>query len=159
MLIDARTDDRAAEIGCGAPATMQMAQEVSKADCAVFDGGASQAAATLLQVRVDLVNAQARKALLVCAWSKGAQEPQRMRRAFGPRLRMQPTQISKPRVVVVYEIRGERLRARWLAGPRTGHVPCTRRSSILKGTGVSMAPFLKWRRLSVPLTEEPILSA
>ena len=85
-------------------ATMQMAQEVSQADCAVFDGGASQAATTVLQVRVDLVNAQARKALLVSAGTEGAQEPQRMRGAFGPRLRVQPTQISKPRVVLVYEV-------------------------------------------------------
>jgi hypothetical protein len=29
----------------------------------------------------------------------------------------------------------------------------------VNGTRVSMAPFLKWRRLCVPFTKEPILSA
>jgi hypothetical protein len=137
---------------------MQMAQEVSQADCAVFDGGAFQAATTVLQVRVDLVNAQARKALLVSAGTEGAQEPQRMRRAFGSRLRVQPTQVSKPRVVLVYEVlvKGfERASRRVLNRPSSVHEA----QQHVNGTSVSMPPSLKWRRLSVPPTEELILSA
>jgi len=62
-----RSDDGAAEIGSGSPATVQMAQEVSKTDGVVHDGGASQPGTTLLQVRIDVANAQPCKILLIGA--------------------------------------------------------------------------------------------
>ena len=68
MLIDARPDDGAADIGGNCSAAIQMAQEISKADGTVFDGGASQPWTTLHQVCIDVTNAQSRKALLLGAW-------------------------------------------------------------------------------------------
>jgi hypothetical protein len=44
-----------------------MAQEVSKTDGVVLDGGASQPGTTLLQVRIDVANAQSCKILLIGA--------------------------------------------------------------------------------------------
>ena len=49
VIVDAWTDDRVTEIGCGVPATMQLAQEVSEADGAILDGGASRRAGNLSQ--------------------------------------------------------------------------------------------------------------
>jgi hypothetical protein len=134
-----------------------MAQEVSEADSAIFDGGASEPLTTMLQVRVDLVSAQARKALLVGAGTKGAQEAQRVRRPFGPRYRMQPTQVSKPCIVVIYEAamkgfeRGSRRIRNWPS-------PVHQAQQHVNGTSVSMAPFRQWHRLSVASTEELVLS-
>ena len=138
---------------CSAPATMQMTQQVAKANGAVLDRRATQAGATLLQVRIDVANAQAGQALLVRAWSQRHQEPQRVRRSFGPRLRLQPTQVSKPRVVLVHKVpvKGfERGSRRVRNRPSSVH----QAQQHVNGTSVSMAPFLKWRRLSVPSTEE-----
>ena len=96
--------------------TVQMAQEVSKAHGTVLDGGASQPAAALLQIRVHVANAQARKALLVGARSKRRQEPQRQRPRAGPRLQVQPTQITKPGVIVLQDgtVEGFERVARWI---------------------------------------------
>jgi hypothetical protein len=137
---------------------MQMTQEVSKANGAVLDRRTTQASATLLQVPINVANAQAGQALLVCAWPERHQEPQRARRAFGPRLRMQPTHVSKPHVVVVYKaaVKGFECGSRRIRNrPSAVH----QAQQHVNGTGVSMAPSLKWRRLCVSSTEEPILSA
>jgi len=66
MCIDARSDYRAAEIGDGLATTVQMAQEISDAHCAAFDGGSSQAATTMLYVQVDVANAHSQETILVC---------------------------------------------------------------------------------------------
>jgi hypothetical protein len=101
-----------------------MTQEVSKADSVVLDGGASQAAARMPYVRVDILNAQTCKAFLVGVKTEKGQELQRTLRAFGTRLRTQPTHISKPHVVAVYEITVKGFE-RCVTGPQpaTFHAP------------------------------------
>ena len=63
MVVDMRPDDGAAEIGCSLTTTIQMPQEISKADSMVLDGGTSQSAATLPHVRIDIANAEVRQVL------------------------------------------------------------------------------------------------
>src|SRR6266478_2812978 len=133
-----------------------MAQEVSKADGAVFDGGASQPATTLLQVRIDVANAQVREALLICVEPERRQEPQRMLRALGSGLWTQSTQIAQPRVVVLHHVAVKGFEC---GGRRLGERPSSvhKTKQHVNGTGVSVAPFAKRRRLAVPSTEELIL--
>ena len=92
-----------------------------------------------------IADGQVREALLVCTGAEPTQEPQRMRRALGPRLQMQPTQIAEPSVVVVHEIavKGfERGRRRVGDRPSSVHQP----QQHSDGAGVSMAPIVKWQR-------------
>ena len=78
--------------------------------------------------------------------------------ALGARFQTQPTQIPQPRVVVLHDFTVEGLE-------RGCRCICNRPSSVhqaqqhVNRAGVSLAPFLKRQRLSVPPTERPVSSS
>jgi hypothetical protein len=70
VLIDAWPNHSASEINGSSAGAPQVAKKIMKADGSIFDGCASQSDTTLLQVRVEFVNAQVLQALRVCALPK-----------------------------------------------------------------------------------------
>src|ERR1017187_2980234 len=76
IVIDSWSDHGAAQIESSSSAAMQIAQEASKAHRVALDSSPTQTLATLLQVRIDVANAQLRKALLLATRSQISQELQ-----------------------------------------------------------------------------------
>src|ERR1039457_6699052 len=76
IVIDPWPDHGAAQIESSSSAAMQIAQEASKAHRVALDSSPTQTLATLLQVRIDVANAQLRKALLLATRPQLSQEPQ-----------------------------------------------------------------------------------
>src|ERR1039457_1706761 len=76
IVIDPWSDHGAAQIESSSSAAMQIAQEASKAHRVALDSSPTQTLATMLQVRIDVANAQLRKALLLATRPQLSQEPQ-----------------------------------------------------------------------------------
>ncbi|MCH9671687.1 MAG: hypothetical protein K0U93_09590 [Gammaproteobacteria bacterium] len=155
---DPWSDDGVAEICVRSPATVEVAQEVAKANGAVLDRGASQPGTALLQVRINIANAQSRKILPVGVWTERRQEPGRLSRALVARARLKSTKIPQPCIVVLNDVAMESFQRR---SRRFGHwpAPVHQAKQHVNSTGVPHSPFAEWWGLDVLFAEEPILAS
>src|SRR5664279_2171824 len=126
IVIDPWSDHGTAQIEGGSSAAMQIAQEASKAHRVALDRSPTPTLATLLQVRIDIPNAQVCKALLLTTRPQLSQELQRVCCTLRPRHRCQSAQLPHPRVISSYQIAVKCLDGRhWggCNGPMSMHQP------------------------------------
>jgi len=119
---------------------MQIAQEASKAHRVALDRSPTPTLATLLQVRIDIPNAQVRKALLLTTRPSSVRNSSACVVRFDRVIDANPRNSRIPRVISSYQIAVKCLDGRhWggCNGPMSMHQP----QEHVHGSSVAAAPF------------------